>query len=107
MRGASRRLFRQYGSHELAITVKVERACDLNQDIIGGTELYGSAPYDAASFPLYDTSHRRKIEINRRNGLHGIGCPGWRRDRARRSLRDGQSKCRNDGNDDHAGSVAR
>src|SRR5690625_2439261 len=60
------------GGNKLALRIDVKFAFDTYENVISGTEMYRSAPDNAASFGLDYPLHGWNVEVDRSEGLHRV-----------------------------------
>ncbi|MNJ45178.1 hypothetical protein D3C77_402630 [compost metagenome] len=102
-----RDLLGQHRCDELPLRINVENPFDADEDVIHRTQPDRPAPDDTAAFRLDHPPHGGHIEVDRGQGLHGVGGSGRRGDGARRGLWHDQAAGGEDGHHDRRGPVAR
>ena len=105
--GARRDLLGQDGGDQLPLGVHVQFPLHAHENIVGGAEMHGAAPGDAAAFLVHHALDRGQVEIDGCQCLHGVRGAGRRGDGARGRLGHHQTVGCDDRDHDRRGPVAR
>ena len=105
--GAGGDLLGQDGGHHLPGRVDGQRALHRDQDVVGGRQVGGAAPGQAAMGGAHDLLQPRQRQFHLGQHLHGVGRARGRGDGARRGLGAAHAVRGHDGHHQHRGAVAR
>src|SRR5690606_22139614 len=103
---ARRLLFRQYRRHQLAFAVDVQHTLDLDQDVVGRTQVDRAAPHQAAALALDNAAQNGQLQRHVRQRFHRVRSAGRRGDRARRGFWNAEAVGGDDGHHQRCGAIA-